>query len=114
MRARSSTSRNELNPYQSGRRPCFRVGYRREMITITLTPRQVVLLKLMFKKIDEEFDEMAADPTRRREGIARITLRRDVMCWCAVGMTLIALQFFFSNRSPAGGAAIGFAEITSD
>jgi hypothetical protein len=63
----------------------------------------------MFKKIDEEFDEMAADPTRRREGIARITLRRDVMCWCAVGMTLVALPFFFSNRSPAGGAAIGFA-----
>jgi len=63
----------------------------------------------MFKKLDEEFDEMAADPARRRQGIARITLRRDVMCWCAVGMTLVALPFFFPNRSPAGGAAIGFA-----
>jgi len=60
----------------------------------------------MFKKIDE----IAADPTRRREGSARITLRRDVMCWCAVGITLVALPFFFSNRSPAGGAAIGFAQ----
>jgi hypothetical protein len=63
----------------------------------------------MFKKLDEEFDEMAADPARRRQGIARITLRRDVMCWCAVGMTLVALPFFFSNRSPAGAAAVCFA-----
>jgi len=65
----------------------------------------------MFKTIDGEFDKMAADPTRRREGIARTTLRRDVMCWCAVGMTLVALPFFFANRSPAAGAAIGFAAV---
>jgi hypothetical protein len=67
------------------------------------------MVKFMFKRLDEEFDEMAADAARRREGIVSLTSRRDVLCWCAVIMTLVALPFFFTNRSPAGAAAIGFA-----
>ena len=64
----------------------------------------------MFTKQDEQFDQMAADPVRRREGIAGLSRRRDVMFWCAVVMTLCALAtFFMSLRSARSGAAIGFA-----
>jgi hypothetical protein len=66
-------------------------------------------LKIMFTKQDKEFDEMVTDPARRRAGIVGFTLRRNTICWCAVGMTLLALVFFVSNRVPRGAAAIGFA-----
>ena len=64
----------------------------------------------MFTKQDEEFDQMAADPVRRREGIAGLSWRRNVMFWCAVVMTLYALATFFVLVQTARiGAAIGFA-----
>ena len=65
----------------------------------------------MFHKQDVEFDQMAADPARRREGIADLSWRRNVMFWCAVLMTLCALvTFFISLRVDRGGAAaVGFA-----
>jgi hypothetical protein len=64
----------------------------------------------MFTKQDEQLDQMAADPVRRREGIVGLSWRRNVMFWCAVVMTLCALAtFFMSLRSARGGAAIGFA-----
>jgi len=67
-------------------------------------------LKLMFNKQDEQFDQMAADPARRRAGIADLSSRRNLMFWCAVGMTLCALvTFFMSLRGARGGAAVGFA-----
>ena len=61
----------------------------------------------MFTKQDEQFDDMVADQTRRREGIHGLSWRRTLFLWCAIVMTLLALVFFISNRSP--GAAIGFA-----
>ena len=64
-------------------------------------------LKTMFTKQDEQFDEMVADRARRREGINGLSWRRTMFLWCAMVMTLLALVFFISNRSP--GAAIGFA-----
>jgi hypothetical protein len=64
----------------------------------------------MFTKQDEQFDQMAADPVRRREGIAGLSWRRNMMFWCALVMTLCALAtFFMSVRTSRGGAAIGFA-----
>jgi hypothetical protein len=63
----------------------------------------------MFAKQDEQFDEMAIDPARRREGIADLSSRRTIILWCAVGMTSLALVFFFANRAAGGAAAVGFA-----
>jgi hypothetical protein len=63
----------------------------------------------MFTKQDEQFDDMATDPGRRREGIIGLSLRRNIFLCCAVGMTLLALVFFILNRSP--GAAVGFAAV---
>ena len=64
----------------------------------------------MFTRQDHNFDQIAADPVRRREGIASLSVRRNVMFWCAVVMTLCAFTtFFLSVRSAPGGAAIGFA-----
>jgi hypothetical protein len=64
----------------------------------------------MFTKQDGQFDDMAADPARRREGITALALRRNIFLCCAVGMTLLAFIFFMSNRSP-GAAAVGFAAV---
>ncbi len=67
----------------------------------------------MFARQDEQFDRMAADPARRRAGIADLSLRRSVLFCCAVVMTLCALMVFFgSNRTSGGGAAIGFGSAT--
>ena len=66
----------------------------------------------MFTKQDEQFDQMAADPLRRREGIAGLSRRRNMMFWCAAIMTLCALATFFLSLRTArggGGAAIGLA-----
>jgi len=69
----------------------------------------------MFTKQDEQFDQMATDPARRREGIAGLSWRRNVICWCAVVATLCALATFLVSASKAGGgaaAAIGFLAAT--
>jgi hypothetical protein len=64
----------------------------------------------MFTKQDEEFDQTAADPTRRREAIVDFSRRRNIMFWAAIGMTLCALAIFFiSLRHDRGSAAVGFA-----
>ncbi len=64
----------------------------------------------MFTKQYEKFDQMAADPVRRREGIADLSWRCNVLFWCAVVVTLGAFgTFFVSFGSARGGAAIGFA-----
>ena len=64
----------------------------------------------MFIKQDEAFDQMAADPTRRRMAIVSLSWRRDIMFWAATGMTLCALAIFFmSLQHDRGSAAVGFA-----
>jgi hypothetical protein len=63
----------------------------------------------MFAKQDEQFDEMISDSARRRQGIISTSLRRDVLCVCALVATVCALAFFFPGRLFGGGAAaIGF------
>lgn len=64
----------------------------------------------MFTNQDKQFEQMATDPVRRREAIAGLSWRRDVMFWCAVGVTLCALATFFISlqKERGGAAAIGF------
>ena len=64
----------------------------------------------MFTNQDMQFDVTATDPARRREAIASLSWRRDMMFWCAAGVTLCALAtFFMSLQSPRpAAAAIGF------
>ena len=45
----------------------------------------------MYKKQDDEFDEMAADPARRRAGIADYSKRRTLMYWCAMVVMVCAI-----------------------
>jgi hypothetical protein len=91
-------SRKGQGPKQTGVRQCDRKSI--------AGPTQ----KNMFTKEDEEFERMAADPARRREGIADLSSRRNIMFWCATGMTLCALVTFFMSFGNAsrGSAAAGF------
>jgi len=62
----------------------------------------------MFTKYDQQFDEMAADPVRRREAIARLTTHRNRMFWLALFIMLLAFMEFWRQRSTGGGAQFGF------
>jgi hypothetical protein len=67
----------------------------------------------MFKKQDEEFDEIAADPIRRRAKIADLSWRRTLLGCCALVMMVAALTGMWSGgRGAIGGvfaAAISFS-----
>jgi hypothetical protein len=45
----------------------------------------------MFTKYEDSFDEIAADPARRRIAIADISRRRTIVGWCAVVMSICAI-----------------------
>ena len=45
----------------------------------------------MFTKQDTEFEEMAADPIRRRAKIADLSWRRTLIFWCALVMAVAAI-----------------------
>jgi hypothetical protein len=64
----------------------------------------------MFANQDKHFEQTAADPVRRRQAISRLSWRRDLMFWCAVGTTLCALATFYLSlqRERGGAAAAGF------
>jgi hypothetical protein len=64
--------------------------------------------KFMFTKQDQQFDEMAADPVRRREAIARLTTHRNRMFWLALFIMLLAFIEFWRQRSTGGGAQFAF------
>jgi len=74
--------------------------------------------KIMFTKSDKKFDQLAADPARRRDAIARYATQRTIFLCMAVIMSVFALVVFsvciFSPpiRGEAGGAAgIGFSAV---
>ena len=62
----------------------------------------------MFKKQDEEFDEMVADPVRRRAKIADLSRRRTGIGFCAIGVTVCAIASAWCGKV-TGGVAISFA-----
>ena len=64
----------------------------------------------MFTNQDKQFEQMATDSVRRGEAIVSLSLRRDVMFWCAVVVTLCALATFLLSvhSAGAGPAAMGF------
>jgi hypothetical protein len=59
--------------------------------------------KNMFKKLDEEFDEVAADPIRRRAKITNLSLCRTFLGFGCVGITFGTVADALSG----GKAAIG-------
>jgi hypothetical protein len=60
--------------------------------------------KTMFKKQDEEFDEMAADPIRRRAKIADLSWRRTLIGCCALVIMLAALfEMWGGGKGAIGG-----------
>jgi uncharacterized membrane protein len=65
--------------------------------------RVIASHKTMFKRQDEDFDEMIADPIRRRAKIADLSKRRILIFWCAVVISVCAIVEMWSG----GTAAIG-------
>ena len=65
----------------------------------------------MFKKQDEEFDEMIADPVRRRAKIADLSWRRTCIGFFAIGVTVCAVASAWCSKGAGGmgGVAISFA-----
>jgi len=55
----------------------------------------------MFTKHDVEFEEMAADPGRRRAVIASLSWRRVVVFWCALTFMVIAFFDAWGGRRDA-------------
>ena len=63
----------------------------------------------MFATSDKHFDEMAADPVRRRKGIRDLSFRRNLLFGCAMVTTLCAFSFFFiPSHSLVVPMVIGF------
>ena len=57
----------------------------------------------MFKKQDDDFDEMLADPIRRRARIASLSKRRTVVFICASVVGICALLEIWSGGKAAAG-----------
>ena len=55
--------------------------------------------KIMFNKSDIRFEEMAADPARRRAAIADLSMRRTVIFWCAAVISVCAVASSWSGKS---------------
>jgi hypothetical protein len=72
--------------------------------------------KNMFKKQDEDFDEMAADSIRRRAKIADLSWRRTWIGCCAVVVTFATVAEMLSGEKGAIAGvlitAISFASLT--
>ena len=56
----------------------------------------------MFTKQDNEFDEMAADPIRRRAKIADLSWRRALIFWCGMVMAVCAIIESWSGKGAGG------------
>ena len=55
----------------------------------------------MFKKQDEDFDEMAADQVRRRAKIADLSWRRTLIACCALVIMFAAVAEMWSGSKGA-------------
>ena len=61
--------------------------------------------KIMFKKADMRFEEMAADPARRRAAITDFSKRRNIIGICAMVISACAiLELWSGGKAAAGGA----------
>jgi hypothetical protein len=56
----------------------------------------------MFAKHDTEFDEVAADPIRRRAKIADLSTRRAVVFWCAMVIGVAAIVECWEGKGAMG------------
>jgi hypothetical protein len=67
----------------------------------------------MFKKQDEEFDEIAADPIRRRAKIADLSKRRIIFFWSAIIMSIAVITEIWGGKAGAIGGVFAGAIIWS-
>lgn len=67
----------------------------------------------MFKKEDAAFDEMAADPIRRRAAIANLSWRRTLVSCVGLVMTLLAMIEICSKDNGAIVAVFSAVFATS-
>jgi hypothetical protein len=63
----------------------------------------------MFKKQDDDFDEMAADPIRRRKKIADLSKRRVLIGCCAMVISICAVVEIWSKGEAATGGIFAAA-----
>jgi hypothetical protein len=63
----------------------------------------------MFKRQDDAFDEIAADPIRRRAKIADLSKRRAIVFWCAVVISVCAIAGIWSGKATATGGIFAAA-----
>ncbi len=55
---------------------------------------------IMFKKSDIAFEEMAADPERRRVAIDDLSKRRTAMSWLVMLMLIVVFISIWSGKGP--------------
>ncbi len=67
----------------------------------------------MFAKIDAEFDEMLADPVRRRAKIVSLTKRRTVIFICATVIAICTVLQLWSGSKAAAAAVFSAAAAWS-
>jgi hypothetical protein len=63
----------------------------------------------MFKRQDEDFDELAADPIRRRAKIADLSWRRTLIGCCALVIMVAAVAEMWSGGKGAIGGVFAAA-----
>jgi uncharacterized membrane protein len=67
----------------------------------------------MFKKQDDDFDEMVADPIRRRAQIASLSKRRTIIFICALLLVVFAtLGVWLGSKAAAGGVLTAAISIS--
>ena len=65
--------------------------------------------QIMLKKQDADFDEMAADPIRRRAKIADLSWRRTLIACCALVIMFAAVAEMWSGGKGAMGGVFASA-----